>query len=192
MFSKEVELIFGEFVKKNKLFVKVETNNYVLLIDNDFDIVVSYDNREDEVFTGFDLSRYLERKGGTSDLQFPMFLDIDSVCEYWAIPVGFPSSKNLSLEEKISFKLKQLEIVWNSFIGRRNYKDSLIELLLRERIKLKEANDSQELHALIGNAHDSFKLRDYKKTVELLRPHLDKLSEYDKKIFEYSIKKVGL
>lgn len=192
MFSELVELMFNDFANANGLLVKKETNNYVLLVDNDFDIVVSYDEREDEVFTGFDLSRYLERLRYPDDLQFPMFLSIGNVCEHWGIKVGISNDKNLSLEDRVLLKLKQLEIIWHTFVGRQNFKDILAELLLGERIKLKEATDLQKLNSLIGKAHDFFKLKDYKRTVELLTPHIDKLSEYDKKIFEYSLKKMSV
>ena len=192
MFLEQVKSIFGDFASRYEFLVKIISDNYILFIANDFDIIVSYDNREDEIYIDFDLSRYFKIKEYSHELKFPVLLNIDNVCKHLEIPISdFIKDRSLSLEERVNLKFKQLIIVWNYLIQNKNYKDILSNILVEERIELKKYNELQNLKSIIAKAHDLFKTREYEKTIELLGPHIEKLGEHDKKILEYSLKKTG-
>lgn len=193
MFKEIVKLIFGEFVELYMFnFVTNELlSNQVILTSTDFDIIISYDEREDEIYIDFDLSRYMESKKYTEELQFPLYLNLDVICQSTNIRTADSCDyKKNSLEERIKVKFNLFQIIWIELVKQKNYKDVLSDMLILERIRLKELNLIQSLKAVLAKAHDFFKSHEYEKVVSLLTPHREILSEYDKKILIYSMKKV--
>ena len=83
MFSEYIESIFKNFATKYKFLISIIQINYVLLIGKEFDIVISYDDREDELFICFDLSKYIKLKSYSNELQFPVLLDSEVVCKVY-------------------------------------------------------------------------------------------------------------
>jgi hypothetical protein len=192
MFISIVKSIFEVFAKTFEFLIQKVNDNCVLFIANDFDIIITYDDRENEIYIDFDLSKYINSKQYSQELQFPVLLNLNKICMYLEISLSdFLNDKNLNLEERVRLKFKQFEIVWNELMQHENYKDILWSILLKERIELKNSNELQNLKNIIAKAHNLFKKHEYEKTIELLRPHFDYLGEYDKKIFEYSLKKTG-
>lgn len=195
MFTKTVKSIFSKFVESYRFtFLTNEIiNNQVILNSIDFDIIISYDEREDEIYIDFDMSRYMKAKKYHSELQFPLYLNIDLICQKLNVLLSdCLDNKNRSLEERLKSKFNIFQIVWDELRKQNNYKGLLIDMLIEERVSLNELNLFQNLKDVISNAHDYFKSHEYEKVISLLTPHNGILNEYDKKILDYSIKKVRI
>lgn len=191
MFSEYIESIFKNFANKYKFLISTIQINYVVLIGKEFDIVTSYDDREDELFIGFDLSKYNKLKNYSNELQFPVLLDSEVVCKIYntLIPI-LEIDKNLNFEEQISIKYKRFEVLWNELIKHENYSDVLLNTLIEQRIEFKNLKDREAFNLILIKAHNLFKNHEYENTVELLMPFKERLNEYYKKILDYSLNKI--
>lgn len=193
MFSTLAKSTFAVFADANGFSDKVVDDTYILLSSLDFDIIVSYDQRENEVSVDFDLSRYSIPKKHLEEMQFPVLLNINSVSKYLGISVSdFMDDRHLSLEERVRLKLLHLEAIWNRIGQNQSTKDVLSSMLMDDRIQFRKEVEQQHLKRTVAKAHSCFKAHEYEKTIDLLKGHREQLSEYDRKILEYSLKRIGL
>ncbi|MFN5309306.1 MAG: hypothetical protein ACK5C0_07610 [Candidatus Kapaibacterium sp.] len=193
MFINTVKQIFSEFVELHGFtFIENEfTSNQVVLKSTDFNILISYDEREDEIYIDFDLSTYMKLDKNYEGLQFPLYLNFEVIHQHTDIfSLDMYSCKNYTLEERVKIKFNIFKSFWSEFEKEKNYKDILSSILFEERIRLKDLNYQKNLKKIIIKAHDFFKSHEYGKVISLLTPHREFLSEYDKKILDYSMKKI--
>ena len=193
MFSTQVIIIFGNFASKNDFLIKEINHTCVNLVATDFDIIVSYDDREDEIYIDFDLSKYFKIIEYPQELQFPIFLNIDNVSKHMEVSSSsFIDNKRLQLMERLKIKFEKFEIIWDNLILNEDYEDFLSSILIKERIEMRKISDLQNMKTNLEKARNLFKTNDYKRVIELLSPHKEKLSAYDLKILKYSLKKMDL
>jgi hypothetical protein len=82
--------------------------------------------------------------------------------------------------------------IWDKILRHKDYKDLLATLLINERVKMKQLKELDKMKKEIAIAHELFKSKNYKKTYELLVQYKGSLSEYDKKVLNYSYKQIML
>lgn len=192
MFSNIVLLAFKEFIETNKLsFLKYSLNeNYVILSTIYFDILVSYDEREDEIYIDFDIERSAENQTYAQKCQFPLYLSLEAICKHLFIQqFNFDNDKSITLQDRLKLKFDLIQTAWNELIKLGNYKEVLSDMLIKERNMLRNINESQQLKTIINRAKDYFKLKRFEEVVLLLNSYKEELNAPEQKILDYSIKK---
>jgi hypothetical protein len=190
MFSEKVKELFTQTLPKDTFQLKKINEWNSIFTSTDLDILITYDEREHEIYVNLDLSKYFKLKNYLNELQFPLYLNVDIVYNHLK---GFRNESTVStLAEGLKIKYSQFTLAWNELIRNPDYKEILADLLKEERKKLKAQIQLEQIQKLLDLAHISFKAKDYKKTIDLLNPIKDNLGKYDKEILNYSLKKEHL
>ena len=192
MFLTLVKKIFGKFALSNTFLIKEVQENYSILYSKDFDIVVSYDDRDNEINVDFDLSRYHKVKENPHNIGIPVFLNIDPVLNYCKVQKDkFCDDKTKDLQTRLEIQFLKLEAIWNILKKQSEYKDILSEELLNLRKKYNKKNENIKKTSPIEKAKKLFKEREFDKVVELLLPIKEELNNHDLKVLDLSIKRMN-
>ncbi len=192
MFLTLVKNIFGKFALSNDFLIKEVQENYSILYSKDFDIVLSYDDRDNEINIDFDLSRYNKVKENPQNIGIPVFLNIDLVLNYYKIQKDkFSDDKTKGLQTRLEIQFLKLETIWSILNKQLEYKDILSEQLLSLRKQYNAINENQKKTITIEKASKFFKEKKFNKVVEMLLPIKEDLNNHDLKVLNLSIKKMN-
>ena len=190
MFSDYVKMIFDDSLKKDGFTFREINKDRTIFSSNDFDILITYDEREENIYIDFDLSRYFEKKKYPNKLQFPIYLNIDNIYTQLGYSLNdFSNTKGGNIDDRLKLKYRQFIFIWKEILSHEEYTEFLSTLLINERLRLKDINHLNEVRRNIDIAHKLFKSKNYDKVYQILVQYKEHLNEYDKKILDYAIRK---